>query len=73
MNLNTGEFEGGDLRFPEFDGAPHRPGCGDAVVFSASLLHEVTPVTAGRRYALLTFLHDARAEASRRPRVLEAA
>jgi predicted 2-oxoglutarate/Fe(II)-dependent dioxygenase YbiX len=27
-------------------------------VFSASLLHEVTPVTAGRRFACLPFLFD---------------
>ena len=73
VNLNTGDYEGGDLCFPEYDGAPHRPARGEAVVFSASLLHEVTPVTAGRRYALLTFLHDAGAEASRRLPVRDAA
>ena len=73
VNLNTGDYEGGDLCFPEYDGAPHRPARGEAVVFSASLLHEVTPVTAGRRYALLTFLHDAGAEASRHAPLRDAA
>jgi hypothetical protein len=28
------------------------------VVFSCSLLHEVLPVTAGRRFAFLPFLYD---------------
>jgi heme-degrading monooxygenase HmoA len=33
------------------------------VVFSCSLLHEAAPVTKGRRYVLLTFLHNAEAQA----------
>ena len=73
VNLNAGDYEGGDLHFPEYDEAPQRPARGDAVVFSASLLHEVTPVTAGHRFALLTFLHDAHAEASRQVPILDAA
>jgi hypothetical protein len=28
------------------------------VVFSCSLLHEATPITAGKRYAFLPFLYD---------------
>jgi predicted 2-oxoglutarate/Fe(II)-dependent dioxygenase YbiX len=43
----------------------YHPAVGEGIVFSASLLHEATPVTLGRRYVLLTFLHDARAEAHR--------
>lgn len=31
-------------------------------MFSCSLLHEVTPVTRGARYAFLPFLHDEPAE-----------
>ena len=73
VNLNTGAFEGGDLRFPEYDATPLRPGRGEGVVFSASLLHEVTDVTAGCRYALLTFLHDAAAERRRMAPAREAA
>ncbi len=65
LNLNTGEYEGGDLEFPEFDNDLYSPPAGGAVVFSASLLHAAKPVTKGRRYVLLTFLHDAQAEAHR--------
>jgi predicted 2-oxoglutarate/Fe(II)-dependent dioxygenase YbiX len=58
INLNAEEFEGGDLRFPEFGRKTYRPPTGGAVVFSCSLLHEVTPVTKGARYATLPFLFD---------------
>ena len=58
INLNAEEFEGGDLRFPEFGPRTYRPPTGGAVVFSCSLLHEATPVTQGRRYAFLPFLYD---------------
>lgn len=57
INLN-GDFDGGDLRFPEFGPRTYRPPAGGAVVFSCSLLHEATPVTRGRRYATLPFLYD---------------
>ena len=36
----------------------YRPPSGGAVVFSCSLLHEATPVTAGTRYCVLPFLYD---------------
>lgn len=62
INLNAEEFEGGDLRFPEFGARTYRPPTGGAVVFSCSLLHEATAVTAGRRYAFLPFLFDEAAE-----------
>jgi peroxiredoxin/predicted 2-oxoglutarate/Fe(II)-dependent dioxygenase YbiX len=58
LNLNTGEYDGGDLRFPEFGRLTYRPPAGGAVVFSCSLLHEATPVTRGRRYVFLPFLYD---------------
>jgi predicted 2-oxoglutarate/Fe(II)-dependent dioxygenase YbiX/peroxiredoxin len=58
VNLNAEEYEGGDLRFPEFGTRTYRAPSGGAVVFSCSLLHEATPVTAGRRYAFLPFLYD---------------
>lgn len=57
VNLNDG-FEGGDLRFPEFGPATYRPPPGGVIVFSCSLLHEVTPLRAGRRYAFLPFFYD---------------
>lgn len=58
LNLNTGEYEGGNLRFPEFGPQTYTAPAGGAVVFSCSLLHEATPVTRGRRYAFLPFLYD---------------
>ncbi len=58
INLNADEYEGGDLRFPEFDRRSYRAPTGGAVVFSCSLLHEAMPVTKGTRYAFLPFLYD---------------
>lgn len=58
INLNAEGFGGGDLRFPEFGPRLYRPQTGGAAVFSCSLLHEVTPVTEGVRYAFLPFLFD---------------
>lgn len=58
LNLNAGEYEGGHLRFPEYGRGLYRPEAGGAVVFSCSLLHEATPVTSGRRFALFTFFYD---------------
>ena len=55
INLNPGEYTGGALRFPEFGPDLYVPERGGAVIFSCSLLHEVTPVTAGSRYGLLGF------------------
>jgi predicted 2-oxoglutarate/Fe(II)-dependent dioxygenase YbiX len=57
LNLNS-EFEGGDLRFPEFGRQTYKVPAGGAVVFSCSLLHEATPITKGKRYAFLPFLYD---------------
>lgn len=54
VNLSHGEYEGGRLVLPEF-GATFDAPTGAAVVYSATLLHEVTPVTAGRRFALISF------------------
>ena len=58
INLNAEDYEGGDLRFPEFGSRTYRPPTGGAVVFCCSLLHEATAVTRGRRYAFLPFLYD---------------
>lgn len=57
LNLNTGEYAGGYLRFPEYSPHGYKPETGDAVIFSCSLLHEVTPVTHGQRFALLSFFY----------------
>ena len=58
INLNTEDYEGGDLVFPEFGSRTYRAPTGGAVVFSCSLLHAAEPVTAGKRYAFLPFLYD---------------
>lgn len=58
INLNTGDYEGGFLRFPEYGPDLYRPPRGDAIIYSSSLLHEVTPVTSGRRFVLLAHMFD---------------
>lgn len=63
LNLNTHEYEGGEILFPEFDDHRYSPPAGGAVIFSASLLHEAAPVTKGSRYVLLSFLGSAGAQA----------
>lgn len=62
INLNAEEFEGGDLRFPEYGSRTYRPPTGGAVVFGCALLHEATAVTKGQRYAFLPFLYDEAAQ-----------
>jgi predicted 2-oxoglutarate/Fe(II)-dependent dioxygenase YbiX/peroxiredoxin len=58
INLNQGEYDGGELNFPEFGPAAFSPPMGGAAVFGCGLLHQVNPVTRGRRYAYLPFLFD---------------
>ena len=55
LNLNSEEFSGGELRFPEYGPQLYKPATGAAIVFSCSLLHEALEVTAGRRFVLLAF------------------
>ena len=57
VNLND-DFEGGEIAFPEFGRRGYRPKAGGALVFSCSLLHQVSPVLRGRRFACLPFVHD---------------
>jgi predicted 2-oxoglutarate/Fe(II)-dependent dioxygenase YbiX len=64
INLND-EYEGGDLVFPEFGQARFRPPAGGACVFSCAMLHQATPVTAGKRYVFVPFLYDDDAAAVR--------
>jgi predicted 2-oxoglutarate/Fe(II)-dependent dioxygenase YbiX/peroxiredoxin len=64
INLND-DFDGGEISFPEFGPRSYKPPVGGAVVFSCSLLHRVTPMTRGRRYAFLPFLYDDAAAALR--------
>ena len=65
LNLNAEDYDGGYLRFPEYNSHRYSPPTGTGLIFSASLLHEVAPVMRGRRYVLLTFLHDRTAEMRR--------
>lgn len=55
LNLNE-DYDGGELRFPEYGPDRYRPAAGEALVFSGSHLHEVLPVSRGRRFVLLSFL-----------------
>lgn len=57
INLNT-DFDGGEVGFPEYGPQTFKPPAGGAVVFSCSLLHWVSEVKRGRRYAFLPFLYD---------------
>ena len=57
INLND-DFAGGELSFPEYGPRSFKMPVGGAVVFSCSLLHMVSPVTKGKRYAFLPFLYD---------------
>jgi len=52
VNLNAGGYEGGELRFREYGEQLYVVERGTAIVWSASLLHEVLPVTKGRRLVL---------------------
>jgi predicted 2-oxoglutarate/Fe(II)-dependent dioxygenase YbiX len=61
INLNA-DFDGGEISFPEYSPKAFKAAPGTAVVFSASILHQVSRVTRGRRYVFLTFLFDEEAE-----------
>ena len=65
INLNSPEYEGGEIWFPEFGPQRYKAPSGWAIVFSCSLLHEVPRVMRGRRYAFLPFLYDDHAAAVR--------
>jgi predicted 2-oxoglutarate/Fe(II)-dependent dioxygenase YbiX/peroxiredoxin len=57
INLNS-DFDGGEVSFPEYGPRRYKAPPGGAVIFSCPLLHAVSPVTRGRRYAFLPFLYD---------------
>jgi peroxiredoxin/predicted 2-oxoglutarate/Fe(II)-dependent dioxygenase YbiX len=52
------DFDGGEISFPEYGPRGFKPPPGGAVVFSCSLLHAVSRVTRGHRFAFLPFLYD---------------
>jgi predicted 2-oxoglutarate/Fe(II)-dependent dioxygenase YbiX len=57
INLNDA-FDGGELGFPEFGPRSFKAPVGAALIFPGALLHTVSPVTRGRRYAFLPFVYD---------------
>lgn len=65
LNLNADAYDGGYLRFPEYGPQLYSPPTGGAVVFSCSLLHEATRITAGRRFVLLGFFYGEAEQALR--------
>lgn len=64
INLND-DFEGGGVSFPEYSQRTFKAPAGGAVIFSCALLHQVSKVTAGERFAFLPFLYDDAARAIR--------
>ncbi len=54
---NPDDYEGGELVFPS-NNLKYKIGKGSAVIFDGRLLHEVLPVTKGKRYVLQAFLFD---------------
>jgi predicted 2-oxoglutarate/Fe(II)-dependent dioxygenase YbiX len=58
INLNSEDYDGGELRFPEYGTETFRPPTGGAIVFASSLLHEVTLLTSGQRYVIVAFFVD---------------
>ncbi|WP_270934063.1 2OG-Fe(II) oxygenase family protein [Falsiroseomonas oryzae] len=73
LNLNTGAYEGGMLRFAEFGPELYEPGAGGAAIFCCDLLHEALPVTRGRRFAIFTFFTDAEGAQQERKLMADAA
>ncbi len=55
-NLGCTEFEGGELRFPEYGPQLFRVDPGAGIVWSTALLHEVTPMESGERYVMGTHM-----------------
>lgn len=51
------DYEGGNLLFPEYTSDLYRIEGGDAVVFPCSLVHQVTPVTGGKRFVMISFYY----------------
>lgn len=57
LNLNSDDYEGGHVRFPEFSNHLYKPKTGSALIFSGSMMHEATDVQKGKRFALLQFFY----------------
>jgi hypothetical protein len=67
LNLADGEYEGGDILFPEYGPHSYRPGTGGALVFAGTLLRELKPVSTGRRSLLAATLRRSPAAVAAAP------
>ena len=56
LGLNK-DYDGGGIVFPEFGPRAYFPPVGGALVFSTGMLHEVQPVTRGRRFVFVPFFY----------------
>lgn len=56
FNLNR-DYEGCDLIFPEFGRRLYKAPPGGVIIFSTGALHQVTPITKGKRYAFVPFFY----------------
>ncbi len=63
--LNADAFRGGLLRFPEYGPQVYPIPTGCALVHSCSIMHEVTPITDGTRYAFIPIVFDEQAARQR--------
>ena len=54
---NPNDYEGGELVFKN-NNLKYKIGKGSAVIFDSKLVHEVLPVTKGKRYVIQAFLFD---------------
>ena len=59
------DYEGGGLKFPEYDENIYRPPRGAGIAFSCQTVHEALPVTKGERYVMVLFLYGSQDEAYR--------
>ncbi len=73
LNLNSGAYAGGTLRFPEYGPESYEPEAGGCAIFCCDLLHEALPVTEGQRFAIFTFFTDAEGAQQERKLMAEAA
>lgn len=56
VNLNAGDYEGGEIAFPEYGAeCAYDVPAGAALLFSGTHAHRVRPVTKGARFALVSF------------------
>lgn len=57
LNLND-NYSGGEVFFKEYSKQGYKSAAGTAIIFSSSLLHEVSETTKGTRYTLISHLFN---------------